>query len=268
MTVLITDHTAAAIARMIEKRKALPNWGILLTAAGAQVQALEQAFYDLLVLRQIDTGIGQQLDDIGAIVGQPRNSVSDADYRRYLAARVAVSNSEGRISDVIRVARSVLSDASLTLTVQSSFPAEILVKVANGAVSTALADILIEFLRDVPLGGVRLISQTHPTAASESFTLGTVTETTGIVTAVDTALPVADTTYFSDTGGTAVVDPSGVQEETITYTHKSTTHLLGMTGNTEVRAAGQVVRTGDSALLGYDDDAAPGTGGKFASALE
>lgn len=47
---------------------------------------------------------GQQLDDLGAIVGQPREGRDDPDYVAAIKLRVRINRSKGRSSDMVEIA--------------------------------------------------------------------------------------------------------------------------------------------------------------------
>lgn len=81
-----------------------------LRAVLVQCQNFEDTVLALLLQRVIDNAVGAQLDLLGKLAGQARNGLEDVDYRRYIRARVAAHNSDGLISDVIKVVRLILKD--------------------------------------------------------------------------------------------------------------------------------------------------------------
>ena len=100
----ITTHVTDALARQPDDAFGLPNNTLVITAAVTQVQELETALHDLYTDRRLGTAVGEQLDLLGRIVLEPRNGNSDADYERFIRARIATNNSEGRYDDLNRVA--------------------------------------------------------------------------------------------------------------------------------------------------------------------
>lgn len=222
MTAKITTHVEDALSRLPEEFNGKENETFVVTTMAEQVQELENAWWQLFAERQIDTAVGQQLDDIGLIVLELRNGKSDADYKRFLNARIATNNSEGRISDVIRVTRSVLDDPTLAITFNAGWPAALVMNVTLGIMTSSDADILISFLRDTVAGGVRIILEYLNELEEASFTLGAVTLIDGNHSASDTALNVDSTEGFPDSGSLDL-DYGGTGAETIAYTSKDTT---------------------------------------------
>lgn len=152
----ITTHVADALDKQPEHSKGKTNNTLVLTAFATQIQELETAWFDLYVMRRLGDAEGVQLEILGRLVGQPRDGRSDADYERFINARIAANNSEGLISDFNRVARAVLNDATLEITYSVGYPAGLTMHIVSAQLASNTADILIEFLRDTALGGVRI----------------------------------------------------------------------------------------------------------------
>lgn len=129
----------------------------LLRALTAPVQALEDMLQQLMSERSIDTAVGKQLDVIGRLAGQPRLGLDDETYRRYIRARIAAHNSDGTTEDLITVATLIVYDDDATYEVDNHGNGSVIVRVRNIAISQALADILISFLKAAVSGGVRVI---------------------------------------------------------------------------------------------------------------
>ncbi len=87
-------HLAAGLNRLPEQWRDKPHMIALLSVFLSRYDAIEAAFQDLLLLRSIDTAntddptgiVGAQLDLIGRKVGQPRNGLTNADFRRFIRA--------------------------------------------------------------------------------------------------------------------------------------------------------------------------------------
>lgn len=100
----ITDFLAQAKSRLLEQYKNKPNIENVLSIYSEQFDALETAFFQIDVARFVPTAIGVQLDQIGEIVGQPRNGITDDDrYRVLIYARIGINISEGEIERIIDV---------------------------------------------------------------------------------------------------------------------------------------------------------------------
>ena len=98
------DHSGKMLARLAEEFRK-PRISAILTGEAAQYQAIEDAFWQLLVERGVDTAVGNALDVLGRIVGEPRQGALDADYRLRVRARIRVNRSDGTIEDIIEVVR-------------------------------------------------------------------------------------------------------------------------------------------------------------------
>jgi hypothetical protein len=61
-------------------------------------------------LSWLDTAEGAQLDNLGDIVGEPRKGRADDLYRIWIRARIAVNRGNGKVSDVLKVARLVVGE--------------------------------------------------------------------------------------------------------------------------------------------------------------
>ncbi|MFB6375289.1 MAG: hypothetical protein ABEN55_19700 [Bradymonadaceae bacterium] len=62
----------------------------------AGVKELEVDFGDLHDYHVIENAQGEQLDQWGRVVGQPRGGLDDAEYRGFIQARILANQSEGR----------------------------------------------------------------------------------------------------------------------------------------------------------------------------
>lgn len=146
----------------------------LLTILVDPAQDIEDALQQLNLERFVDTADGEQLDIIGRIVGQEREGLSDADYRRYIRARIAANNSEGTIQDLLTVAFLVVYDVAAYFQAESQQIATVVLRVRDLAISQALADILIKFLGDTVSAGVRVILEYSDQTPSTWFQWDTV----------------------------------------------------------------------------------------------
>ena len=68
----IINYTTKAIKRLIQQYRDKPKFNALISLYAGISQEIEDTAFDLLLLRDVDTAIGSQLDVIGRIVGQSR----------------------------------------------------------------------------------------------------------------------------------------------------------------------------------------------------
>jgi len=99
--VKITTHVTDAQKRLVHQFKDKPKIDGKIKSYVDQIQDLEEVFYDMLTLRNIDTAQGAQLDGMGSIVGEPRAGRGDFDYRIAIKVKIAINTSEGTPEEVI-----------------------------------------------------------------------------------------------------------------------------------------------------------------------
>ena len=119
----ITDHEQGAldsVAVTIYNETDLETFTRILAT---QTQEIEDAFYDLLTKRWIDSAEGAQLDIIGDILKTTRSGYSDDIYRIRIKAAIIRYTSLGRIEDLI-AAFALLTQAEKVL-FKGVFPAKI-----------------------------------------------------------------------------------------------------------------------------------------------
>lgn len=108
--VQITNHFQRALALLVSQfrgQKAdgeLTNLQKLLKVLVTAAQRLEDAKWQLKTERWLSTAFGVQLDEIGVILGLPRNSnESDEDYRERLQFQIFINITSGTPEEVMAV---------------------------------------------------------------------------------------------------------------------------------------------------------------------
>ena len=99
----------------------------LLDALVKEFDTLEQLFGSLILSRGLNTSFGAQLDGIGIIVGEPRNSLPDEAYRSAIKYKISLNSSGGQIETIItfvqratgalKVSLSELGNANVGITI-------------------------------------------------------------------------------------------------------------------------------------------------------
>lgn len=223
-----------------------------LTVVLKPLQDLEYVFAQLLTARYVGTATGIYLDDVGALVGQPRNGVTDDDlYRRHVRARISANRSKGLTEDVITVARAVLGDVAYRVVVDNTGIAALVVRIADKALPSAVATILIDMERDTVAAGVRILIEWSIVAPTDTFVIATATYLDGAHLAGVTTLNVAagGPTAWPLTGS-VLIDAGTAAEETVAYTsHTSSAITCAATANAHDTLA-EVVLV-DGAGLGF-----------------
>lgn len=140
---------------------------------GPQFQALEDAAQQLLSLFSIDDSEGVQLDILGRVVGQPRNSVSDALYRVYLRARILANRSTGTVEDLYRVLNALLGAVGFSAW-RGAVDVKTFIMTVVSPITATQALVALEFLRASKEAGAAGILkwQEYPTAETFRYDYG------------------------------------------------------------------------------------------------
>ncbi len=150
-----TTHLVEALANLISQFQDKPNIAKLVTSYIRQIQDLEDMFSDILTETTLANAKDQQLDDIGALVGEPRAGRDDTQYRTAIRARISLNNSGGTIEDIINLAQGVIgSPISVKLT--EVYPAGFILNL-DDPVDPSDVDILrlASFIANGRGGGIR-----------------------------------------------------------------------------------------------------------------
>jgi hypothetical protein len=118
----VLDHEAQAEALLPESGKRIADLVALVRAAASETQGIEDALWQLYTERRLAVAAGDQLDAIGATVGQRRNGFDDTTYRAHIEARIRVTRSNGTIDDLLGILRAVVP-APTTLALTEGPPA-------------------------------------------------------------------------------------------------------------------------------------------------
>jgi hypothetical protein len=141
-----------------------------IVALSEPYQVLEDTVQTMLAQRSVDVATGWWLEQIGALVGQPRNGVTDDEvYRRYVRARVLVLKSDGQAETIYTIARLVLGDTGHTLRIYNWGVAAFVIRVETLALDFPTAVVLISFLRRAVSAGVRVILEFEQEDGAEMF---------------------------------------------------------------------------------------------------
>lgn len=101
----IDDHREQAIGRFTSQYHEAQKLRALTGAFVDRFKGLEDAAQQLLRERWVDDAIGQQLDELGEIVGEPRLDRGDETYRSAIRLRIILNRSGGEPESVIRFVR-------------------------------------------------------------------------------------------------------------------------------------------------------------------
>lgn len=118
-----TTHVTEALANLIEQFKDKENLRDLIEIYVNQLQLLENTLDDVLKLTdEIDAAFGQQLDNLGQIVGEERFGRTDAQYRLAIKTRILINLSSGTSEELIAIVETIIG-TSPTVAITEAFPA-------------------------------------------------------------------------------------------------------------------------------------------------
>lgn len=141
-----------------------------LAALAGGFQVLEDAFQQLLVGRDVNTAIGEQLTLIGKFVQRPRNGIADDElYRRYVRAQIRANRSDGTPPDLLSITSLVLFDPTADIVRDERGGATVVYRIEGVILDWDIVKILNEMLRDASSDGTRLILEWFPQEPEVSF---------------------------------------------------------------------------------------------------
>lgn len=110
-----TTHATEAITNMLQQFKGKLKFEALLNAISRQVQDLEDVFFQIVAIVDLNTVTGIQLDTIGIILDQPRNGQNDDTYRLFLKAKILVCTSRGTADDILAILFLLVDDVGVSI---------------------------------------------------------------------------------------------------------------------------------------------------------
>jgi hypothetical protein len=99
------DHAGEAEGELLVQFRSKPSIVGFIRGLVAPIQTLEDDAWDLRADRLLTTAAGVQLDVLGRLVGEVRGGLSDADYRKFIGARILINTSGGNPDRQIEVFR-------------------------------------------------------------------------------------------------------------------------------------------------------------------
>lgn len=165
VTTVVTD-VAANVGRYLRDKDDLQA---VAAAWAAQLQALEDALWQMFTETDLDAAIGAQLDQLGELLVLPRGTLDDDEYRAVLRAIVRARFGSGTGDDLLAVVRLALGE-SATFTMREG-RASVLIEPHEVIPFNAAA--LLDVLLLAKAAGVQLQLIEPPVAESGLFTTST-----------------------------------------------------------------------------------------------
>jgi hypothetical protein len=149
-----TKHFFEAIVKLVPPLWGKPRVAALIQSYLDQIQELEDATWEVLDARHVNTATGVHLDTLGAIVGQPRFTSDDDVYRSVIRAKIAANRSKGTTDSLINVVR-LAGDVASPVQVTHVGPAVVRITLAEPVDAAGLAALAF-ILPKARAAGVRL----------------------------------------------------------------------------------------------------------------
>lgn len=273
------DHVALALSRLPDRLRK-PRFIALATALAEVRQRFEDTLIEIMAQRSIERAVGPQLDRIGAIVRQPRDTSDDVVYRRRIRAKIAVNRSSGLIDDLLRIARLVANNPDNDISIEN-YSATAVLRIGEPPFSDSAASDLSAFAQRAVSAGVRLILTSNVTEDEESFVFGNLADE------IDGGHLASETSIGLGAGALVTWPESGILEITggsytgqrFTYVRTSSTtaaivpalpfdaiggEIVELVENIVGEGLGDSTETGHPVLAPYSDVAI--TGGRLTDA--
>jgi hypothetical protein len=125
-----TNHVEEGISNFISQFRKQPTIVALASVYLRQIQDIENALSDLLTETNLNNAVGVHLDNIGALVGEPRSGRNDSQYRIAISARILLNISNGTIEDVIAIAAAA-AGVPVTIEIIEHFPASFTARIVE-----------------------------------------------------------------------------------------------------------------------------------------
>jgi hypothetical protein len=142
----VTDHVARGLSRRTAKWRDKQAIEAVLSSHLAETQELEDALWSIFALT-LDTATDDQLAQYGALLGEPKLTLTDVKWREVLRARILANRSSGSIPDI----QAVFAQLGVP-DLEELFPAGLLA--SGGFSSTVPGARLGSLLRRATAGGV------------------------------------------------------------------------------------------------------------------
>jgi hypothetical protein len=172
-----TEHEELSQTRFLDQFRNSVDLKAYMKGLATQIQDLENAAFEVILERVLPTAVGEQLNALGAIVGQPRTTSDDAVYQVQIQARIAINLSDSTPEDLINVGLLIFLSTGETFFIREEWPAQTRVTVIDPiVVDPALAAALLESTD--PAGSRLLFSYSpSPTSSRLRFTSTTTPNT-------------------------------------------------------------------------------------------
>ena len=151
----IPDHVDRALKSAPAHLSGALRIGSLLGGVGLSAQTVEDEVFGLYTGSTLGASVGAALDQWGALVGEEREGADDADYRRFIRARILASRATGTRDDLLRVWALITGGAARIIDCP---PALFFLWTVRGSwMSDSIARRCARFVGDLKPAGVQMV---------------------------------------------------------------------------------------------------------------
>lgn len=151
------EHVLEGISHFTELFKHGPRNQAMAAALLDQVQELEDAIWDVFQAFDPDTAVGNALDLLGQLVGEPRLERVDDEFRTAIRVRVLVNASDGKTEQLYAILAGIFGafETPPVFRIYETYPLTIAAEIVGdpGAVTI---ETIHRLLTQAKAGGVRL----------------------------------------------------------------------------------------------------------------
>jgi hypothetical protein len=130
------------------------NFEKLIGVYARQIQELETAILQVLILTRLANAEGAQLDVIGRIVGRRRSNEDDDRYRDLLNAQILINLASGTIPEILAIVE-IIVGPTIDLEFVQYFPAGFEIEADDQPLPAGQGQIVASLVKSAKLGGVK-----------------------------------------------------------------------------------------------------------------
>ena len=229
---------------------------------------LEDAYWDLLTLTDVYNAFGATLDQIGNLVGQPRNGLLDDAYQRYIVAKIAANKSDGLLEDLIGIAILIVHDSAAVIVADTRGTGSLSLRVSGVTSTDEIANILIDFLQAAASAGVRVVVENQYSVDSDTWMFAQAAFLNGASGIGASSLTVDSTAGFPASGSLDIDVGTSNQDLGVTYSGTTPTQFLNVVGLAHTHVDKTCAALAGSPGRGMGDTGDLAVGGELISARD
>lgn len=152
----IWSYGDEAVDRLIGIYQRKERWQGLMRGLAAGLQRVEDDAYDVLFSTILELAGGDALDQWGRMVGEPREGLTDGEYRPFIEARILANLSDGTPGDLIQI-YGIITEANRVLH-WDHYPAGFrLTAFRDDPMGEMRVDRVVRMMRDIKPGGIQMV---------------------------------------------------------------------------------------------------------------